>query len=114
MKTLYVGAAGVIWALDALRRSGHAETSLDLDGAAVRALELQRAEPDVAEGETHYHPAALLQGETGPLLVAFVGSYLGKIALSKLEEKNFRRVVLVLVFLIGLTTLGKFVEQISR
>jgi len=71
MKTLYVGAAGVIWALDALRRSGHAETSLDLDGAAVRALELQRAEPDVAEGETHYHPAALLQGETGPLLVAF-------------------------------------------
>ncbi|PYI58655.1 MAG: hypothetical protein DMC59_07920 [Verrucomicrobia bacterium] len=51
---------------------------------------------------------------SGPLLVAFVGSYAAKIALSKLEEKNFRRVVLVLVFLIGLTTLGKFVEQISR
>ena len=28
--------------------------------------------------------------------------------------KNFRRIVLVLVFLIGLTTLGKFVGQISR
>ncbi len=26
MKTLYVGAAGVVWALDALRRRGHAET----------------------------------------------------------------------------------------
>jgi len=51
---------------------------------------------------------------SGLLLVAFVGSYAGKIALSKLEEKNFRRIVLVLVFLIGLTTLGKFVEQISR
>jgi len=51
---------------------------------------------------------------SGLLLVAFVGSYLGKIALSKLEQKNFRRIVLGLVFLIGLTTLGKFVEQISR
>jgi uncharacterized membrane protein YfcA len=35
----------------------------------------------------------------GLLLVAFVGSYLGKIVLSKLEQKNFRRIVLVLVFL---------------
>jgi len=51
---------------------------------------------------------------SGLLLVSFVGSYLGKIALSKLEQKNFRRIVLVLVFLIGLTTLGKFVEQIRR
>jgi len=51
---------------------------------------------------------------SGLLLVSFVGSYLGKIALSKLEQKNFRRIVLVLVFLIGLTTIGKFVEQISR
>jgi len=51
---------------------------------------------------------------SGPLLVAFVGSYLGKIALSKLEQKNFRRIVLGLVFLIDLTRLGKFVEQISR
>jgi hypothetical protein len=30
LKSLYVGAAGVIWALDALRRRGRAETSLDL------------------------------------------------------------------------------------
>jgi hypothetical protein len=71
MKNLYVGAAGVIWALDALRRSGHAETSLDLADAAFRALELWRAEPDFMAGETHSHRAALLRGETGPLLVAF-------------------------------------------
>ncbi len=70
MKNLYVGAAGVIWALDALRRRGHAETSLDLAGAAMRTLELQRAEPD-STADDHYHPAALLCGETGPLLVAF-------------------------------------------
>ena len=70
LKNLYVGAAGVIWALDALRRRGHAETSLDLAGAALRTVELERAEPDSTADE-HYHPAALLMGETGPLLVAF-------------------------------------------
>jgi Lanthionine synthetase C-like protein len=70
LKSLYAGAAGVIWALDALRRRGHAETSLDLAGAAWRTLELNRAAPDFAADE-HYHPASLLSGETGPLLVAF-------------------------------------------
>jgi hypothetical protein len=70
MKNLYVGAAGVIWALDSLRRRGHAETSLDLAGAALRTLELERAEPDSTADE-HYHPAALLTGETGPVLIAF-------------------------------------------
>jgi lantibiotic modifying enzyme len=69
LKTLYVGAAGVIWALDALRRRGHAETSIDLADAALRTLELKRAEPDFTADE-HYDPAALLTGETGPLLVA--------------------------------------------
>jgi hypothetical protein len=70
MKNLYVGAAGVIWALDALRRRGHVETSLDLAAAASRTLELARAEPD-STADPHYHPAALLTGETGPLLIAF-------------------------------------------
>jgi hypothetical protein len=71
MKNLYVGAAGVIWALDTLRRRGHAETSLDLAAAALRTLELWRAEPDFMAGEKHSQPAALLRGETGPLLVAY-------------------------------------------
>jgi lantibiotic modifying enzyme len=70
LKSLYAGAAGVIWALDALRRSGRAESSLDLSAAALRTLELKRAAPDFAADE-HYHPASLLSGETGPLLVAF-------------------------------------------
>jgi lantibiotic modifying enzyme len=69
-KVLYAGAAGVIWALDALRRSGHAETSLELAAAALRALELERAEPDAVEDE-HYRPGSLMDGETGPLLIAF-------------------------------------------
>jgi Lanthionine synthetase C-like protein len=69
-KVLYAGAAGVIWALDALRRGGHAEPSLDLGGAALRTLVLERAEPDAA-GDEHYRPGSLLDGETGPLLVAF-------------------------------------------
>jgi len=72
LKNLYVGAAGVLWALDGLRRLGHAETRVDLAGAALRALELWRAEPDFMEGETRPEPAAsaLLVGESGILLVA--------------------------------------------
>ena len=75
LKSLYVGAAGVIWALDALRGQGRAETSLDLAAAARRTLELWAAEPewylDFLAGETHAHPASLFNGEIGPLLVAF-------------------------------------------
>jgi hypothetical protein len=70
LKSLYAGAAGVIWALDALRRGGHAETSLDLAAAAQRTLELKREAPDFAADE-HYRAASLFCGETGPLLVAF-------------------------------------------
>jgi hypothetical protein len=68
-KVLYAGAAGVIWALDTLRRRSRADTSLDLARAAMRALEMERAEPDASEDE-HYRPGALLHGETGPLFVA--------------------------------------------
>jgi hypothetical protein len=68
-KVLYAGAAGVIWGLDVLQRGGHAELSLDLGGAALRAVELERAEPDAAADE-HHRPGSLLNGETGPLLVA--------------------------------------------
>jgi hypothetical protein len=86
---LYTGAAGVSWALETLRRGGHAETSLDLAAAALRALELERAEPDAAEDE-HYRPGSLLHGETGPLLVAFLLSSDAQLAddLHKLVHGN--------------------------
>src|SRR5207248_1236871 len=67
---LYVGAAGVVWALDELQRRGHAESSRDLAAAVVRAVELERATPDFSEDE-HYRPGALISGDTGALLVAF-------------------------------------------
>ena len=67
---LYVGAAGVTWALDELQRRGPAESSRDLAAAAARAVELERATPDFAADE-HYRPGALVSGETGALLVAF-------------------------------------------
>ncbi len=73
LKNLYVGAAGVIWALDALRRRGHAETQIDLAAAAVRTLAAFRDAPDfIAAFELPPSPeAALLTGETGILLVAW-------------------------------------------
>jgi hypothetical protein len=70
---LYVGAAGVVWALDALRRRGHAESGLDLAAAAQRTLELWRERPDFQSGvELPSTPeAALLTGESGILAVAW-------------------------------------------
>ena len=67
---LYVGAAGVIWALDELQRRGHAESSLDLAGAVVRSVEFERATPDFS-ADDHYRPGALMSGLTGATLVAF-------------------------------------------
>jgi len=73
LKTLYVGAAGVLWALDELRRRGHAETRLDLPDLAVRTLELFRARPDFMKGMQLPEPpeSSLLCGEAGILLVAW-------------------------------------------
>lgn len=73
MKDLYVGASGVIWALDALRRRGLAESETDLGQAALRTLELWRELPDYAEWkDVPATPApALLIGESGPLIVAW-------------------------------------------
>jgi lantibiotic modifying enzyme len=73
LKSLYVGAAGVIWALDVLRRRGHAQTRLDLPAAAGRALELWRAEGELGGNvELPSTPASsLLCGESGILLVAW-------------------------------------------
>jgi Lanthionine synthetase C-like protein len=73
MKNLYVGAAGVLWALDELRRRGVAETRLDLADLAWRTLGLFRARPDYMKGMKLPTPAgsSLLCGETGILLVAW-------------------------------------------
>ncbi len=67
---LYVGAAGVIWALDELRKRGYAESSHDLDAAVTGAIALERATPDFS-ADVHYRPGALVSGDTGALLVAF-------------------------------------------
>jgi hypothetical protein len=74
MKNLYVGAGGVLFALDVLRRRGHAETRLDLPALALATLELQRARPDypkVIPVLPQPPEAALLCGESGVLLVAW-------------------------------------------
>ncbi len=72
VKDLYCGAAGVIWALDVLRRRGHAETAIDLSAAIERTIELWGEAPDLAAAEIEL-PAAressLLCGEAGLLLV---------------------------------------------
>lgn len=73
LKNLYVGAAGVVLALDALQRRGHAEVTVDLAAAAMRTLELWQAEPGLIQDlELPSKPeSSLLCGETGLLLVAW-------------------------------------------
>jgi Lanthionine synthetase C-like protein len=77
LRDLYVGAAGVIWALDSLRRGGHADVGIDLSAAALRTLELFRERPDYADwsGDDFEPPstpaASLFMGEAGILLVAW-------------------------------------------
>ena len=72
MKNLYVGAAGVLLALDLLRRRGHAETRLDLADLSLRDLELFRARPDLMKIKLPQPAtASLFDGETGILLAAW-------------------------------------------
>ena len=73
VKDLYTGAAGVAFALDALRRRGHADVGIDLAGATLRALELWQHAPDYADYAARPTPSdsSLLCGEAGVLTVAF-------------------------------------------
>jgi Lanthionine synthetase C-like protein len=73
LKDLYVGASGVIWALDALRRRGLAETGIDLAAAARRSLEAWRERPDFEQWtDLPSQPeSALITGGGGPRLVAW-------------------------------------------
>ncbi len=73
LRNLYVGAAGVVWALDRLRGGGYADTGLDLEGAAGRTLAAWREQPDFMRGAElpSRKESALLTGETGILLVAW-------------------------------------------
>ena len=72
MKNLFVGTAGVLWALDVLRRLGHAETGLDLAELSLANVELFRARPDFMKIKLpEPRESSLLCGETGILLVAW-------------------------------------------
>src|SRR5215212_9027287 len=75
LMSLYVGAAGVLWALDALRRRGYADGALDHGDAARRLVARWREQPDFIQAEGFELPepreAAFLAGGSGVLLVAW-------------------------------------------
>jgi lantibiotic modifying enzyme len=72
--SLYVGAAGVLWALHALRRRGRAEGTLDLANAIARALDAWRRQPGLMSDTElpSTAEAALLTGESGILMTAWL------------------------------------------
>jgi hypothetical protein len=74
LMNLYVGAAGVLWGLDALRRRADAGGELDLAAAARRLVERWRKQPDFIEADEFPLPepreSALLAGGAGVVFVA--------------------------------------------
>ena len=74
MKNLFVGAGGLAWGLERLRRSGHAETALELAAVGRRALARYRSEPDLIQGEELPAPvrSSLFMGEAGLVFVAWL------------------------------------------
>jgi hypothetical protein len=74
MKNLYVGSAGVLWALEQLRQRGYADTELDLPDLIVRSVDLFRDKPDYVKLPAFKPPeprdSGLFIGEAGILLVA--------------------------------------------
>jgi lantibiotic modifying enzyme len=91
LKSLYVGAVGVVWALSALRRRGYGG-ALDLPAAAERTLELWRKRTDFIRDKSYPLPSqaksALLNGESGILVVAWEQT-----RDSQLADDLFERVV---------------------
>jgi lantibiotic modifying enzyme len=74
LKSLYVGAAGVVWALHALRSRGRADGRLDLASAIADTQEAWMSEPDLMRDTElpSTAEAALLTGESGILLTAWL------------------------------------------
>jgi hypothetical protein len=74
LKSLYVGAAGVVWALQALRGRGRADGTLDLANAIGRIHEAWQDEPDLMRNIElpSTAEAALLTGESGILMTAWL------------------------------------------
>ena len=50
----------------------------------------------------------------GLFILAFVGSYLGKLALGYINQKHFRKIVVGFVLLIGLITFGRAINELIR
>jgi len=95
LTSLYCGAAGVVWALDSLRRSGLADVQLDLVALSRRGFELARERIDVAEDDTSMPSrprSGFLVGETGVVLVAWLLAPDGELAdrLHELVVANVR------------------------
>jgi lantibiotic modifying enzyme len=74
LKSLYVGAAGIVWALHALRSRGRADGRLDLANAIADTHEAWMSAPDLMRDTElpSTAEAALLTGESGILLTAWL------------------------------------------
>ena len=76
LMNLYVGAAGVLWALHELARRGDADVSLDLPTAASRMVDRWREQPDFMQDDDHPLPepreSGFLAGGAGVVYVGWL------------------------------------------
>lgn len=76
LMNLYVGAAGVLWALHELARRNDADVDLDLAAAARRMVERWREQPDFMDDPDHPLPepreSGFLAGGAGVVYVAWL------------------------------------------
>ncbi len=56
-------------------------------------------------GKEHLYIVAIL------FVVSFAGSYIGKLILNRIEQEHFKRIVLALIFIIGIVTLVKTISN---
>jgi hypothetical protein len=72
--SLHAGAPGVAWALEALRRRGHGQSTLDLPAVAEAAVAAWRDHPVVFPplADLPQRESSLLAGEAGVLFVAWL------------------------------------------
>lgn len=71
-------------------------------------VDATRAGIYAANGFVHWHDMWYI---IGLFIVAFVGSYLGKLILQKMPQEWFRKIVLVFVFFSGLAMIFKFIQS---
>lgn len=100
----FVGTGGAIRGLGLAAYNLEKNLFVGTSAAIDMGVDLSRAVIYVENGylsASNYHLLAVL------VVVSMLGSYIGKLLLGRINQNVFRKVVLVLILLVGIVTLGR-------